>query len=92
MRRLIKIVIPKIAADWEYFAYSMEYDINAVKTIEKDCQNSNYCCKKLFEDWLTSSHGTKPKTWGKLLERIKEVESLKGTAETIEEELKSSFS
>ena len=77
---LIKIVIPKIQSEWEDVAYSMRYDITIVKTIKEDCQNSEKCCKKLFEDWLTTSHGATPKTRFELLNRIKEVDSLKATA------------
>ena len=88
---LIKIVIPKIQSEWEDIAYSMRYDINIVKTIKEDCQNSEKCCKKLFEDWLTTSHGATPKTWFELLNRIKEVDSLKATVAAIEEELKSAL-
>ena len=91
MWKLIKIVIPKIQAEWEEFAYSMQYDVNMVKTIRKDCTNSEICCKKLFEDWLTTSRGIAPKTWYTLLERIKEVTSLQSVAEAIEKELEVAF-
>ena len=91
MWHLIKVVIPKIQSEWEDVAYSMQYDINFVKTIKEDCQNSEKCCKKLFEDWLTTSHGVMPKTWFVLLERIKEVDSLKATVAAIEVKLKSVF-
>ena len=91
MWHLIQIVIPKIQSEWEDVAYSMQYDINIVKTIKEDGQNSEKCCKKLFEHWLTTSHGVTPKTWFVLLRRIKEVNSLKATVETIEEELNSVF-
>ena len=91
MWKLIKIVLPKVEAEWEYLAYAMEYHINTVQTIKKDCQTSGDCCKKLFEDWLTTSRGVQPTTWDKLLERIKEVDSLKTATEAIKEELKSAF-
>ena len=88
---LIKIVIPKIQAEWEYVAYSLQYDVPDVKAFKKDCYDCNKCCQKLFEDWLDSSHGVMPKTWSKLLERIKAVDSLKAASEAIEKELKSMF-
>ena len=89
MWSLIKIVIPKIQAEWEDVAYSMQYDVAAVKAFRKDCDDCKRCCRKLFEDWLDSSHGVTPKTWSKLIERIKDVDSLK--AEDIEKELNSKF-
>ena len=91
MWNLIKIVIPKIQLEWEDVAYSMQYDINTVKAIKEDCKNSERCCRKLFEDWLTTSHGVTPKTWLELLKRIKDVDSLKATVAVIEEDLKSVF-
>ena len=91
MWKLIKIVVPKIQADWEDVAYSMDFDISMVKAIKEDFQTAEKCCKFLFEDWLYTSRGVIPKTWIKLLERIKDVDSLKQDAEAIEEELKIEF-
>ena len=91
MWNLIKIVIPKIQADWEEVAYSMGYDVAAVKTFKVDCHDGKKCCRKLFEDWLDSSHGTTPKTWSKLLERIKEVDSLHTASDNIEKQLTLKF-
>ena len=88
---LISIVIPKIQAKWRYVAYSMRYDRAAIQGFEKDGSNCEDCCVKLFEDWLESSRGVTPKTWSKLLERIKAVDSLKTASEDIEKELKSLF-
>ena len=84
---LIKIVIPNIKADWKHFAYALEYDIPAVRAIERDCHGSGKCCEKLFEDWLCSEHGAAPKTWGTLLKKVKEVESLFAAADNIKEQL-----
>ena len=91
MRKLIKIVIPKIQADWEDVAYFMDYDISIVKAIKEDFQTVEKRCKFLFVDWLFTSHGVTPKTWNKLLERIKDVDSLKQAAEAIQRELKIEF-
>ena len=88
---LITIVIPKIQAEWEEVAYFLRYDVATVKAIKEDCHDSNKCCRKLFEDWLSSSRGVTPKTWSKLLERIKAIDSLKAASEDIEKELKSLF-
>ena len=91
MWNLIKIVIPKIQAEWEDVAYSMQYDVTTVKTFKKDYRDSSTCCKALLEDWLSSSHGITPKTWSKLLERIKDVDSLEAASEDIEKGLRSKF-
>ena len=91
MWKLIKIVIPKIQADWEVVAYSMNFDISIVKAIKKDFQTVEKRCTFLFEDWLSTSRGVTPKTWNKLLERIKDVDSLEQAAEAIEQELKIEF-
>ena len=88
---LIKIVIPKIKADWEYLAYSLKYDIPTVKAIERDCRDSGHCCKTLFEDWLSTDHGATPKTWHTLLQSIEEVESLLAAADDIKKELSRKF-
>ena len=88
---LIKIVIPKIKAEWKHFAYSLEYDIPIVKAIERDCRDSGHCCEKLFEDWLSTEHGVAPKTWCILLQKIKEVESLFAVAEDIKRQLDRKF-
>ena len=85
---LIKIVIPKIKADWKHFAYSLGYDIPIVKAIERDCRDdSGRCCENLFEDWLSTDHGVPPKTWCVLLEKIKEVECLFAVADDIKRQL-----
>lgn len=84
---LIKIVIPKIKADWKHLAYSLKYDIPTVKAIERDSRDSGHCCEKLFEDWLSTPHGATPKTWHTLLQKIKEVDSLFAAADDIQREL-----
>ena len=87
MWMLIEIVVPKIEAEWERVAYSMNYDVHTVKAIREDYQNETECCTRLFEDWLFSSRGVKPKTWNVLLGRIKDVDSLRMAAESIEKQL-----
>ena len=91
MWNVIKIVIPKIQAEWENVAYSMQYDVTTVETFKKDYRDSDTCCKELLKDWLSSSRGVTPKTWSKLLERIKDIDSLKAASEDIEKRLKSTF-
>ena len=88
MWNLIKIVIPKIKFEWENFAYSMGYEPDTVNAIEKECNGKlEDCCKKLFQDWLTTGHGRTPKTWQTVIERIKDVDSLVAAAENISVEL-----
>ena len=88
MWHLIKIVIPKIKEEWENVAYSMGYDPSAVDAIENKCNgNLDKCCKKLFKYWLTTNDGCTPKTWQKVVERIKAVDNLAAAAENISMEL-----
>ena len=88
---LIKIVIPKVSADWEDLAYSMQYKIATVRVIKKDCSDCQPCCRKLFEDWLSTDNGATPKTWSTLLQRIKDVDSLAATVDKIKQELSRKF-
>ena len=88
---MIKIVIPKVKANWKHLAYSLKYDIPDVKAIERDCRDSEQCCEKLFEDWLSTNHGVSPKTWCTLLQKIKEVNSLFAAADDIKRELSKQF-
>ena len=88
---LIKIVIPKVKAKWEYMAYSMQYSIATVTAVKKDCSDSEECCKTLFEDWLSTDHGAAPKTWSTLLQKIKDVDSLVAVVDDIKRELSRKF-
>ena len=85
---VIKIVFPKIKAEWKYVACSMRYSLLDVKAFDKDSRDSKECCYNLFSDWLTTDHGITPKTWHKLIEQIKTVDGLQEAAEKIEEEVK----
>ena len=91
MWTLIKIVIPNVQAKWDDVAYSMRYDVSTVETIRTDFQTAEQRCKRLFENWLSTSHGVTPKTWHVLLKRIKDVASLQEAAEAIERDLTSEF-
>ena len=84
---LINIVIPKVKASWENLAYSMNYDVAAVRGFERDGRSLDEQCRKLFEDWLTTGQGCTPKTWQTLLQRIKRVNNLTAAVEEIEKEL-----
>ena len=58
MWHLIKIVIPKITAEWTYVAYSMQYDIEDVDGIEKDFADLAKRSEKLFKNWLSTPKGS----------------------------------
>ena len=88
---LIKIVIPKVKAEWTYVAYSMKFDIEDVVGIEKDSSDSAKSCEKIFKNWLSTSKGIIPKTWRTLLDCIRDVDELTAAAETIDTELKNKY-
>ena len=81
-------VIPVAAAYWESIAYSLDYDVPAVDAIRQNHRNVEGCCRKLFEDWLTTGHGVEPKTWSKLLHQLRKDKNLTSVTEVIEENLK----
>ena len=86
---LEKFVIPVAAAYWESIAYSvLNYDVPVVDAIRQNHRYVQGCCRELFEDWLTTERGVKPKTWSKLLHQLREVKSLTSVTEAIEENLK----
>ena len=85
---LNKIVVSKVAAEWEDIAYALRYEIPTVKLIKSDHKDNKKCCKELFEDWLTTDNGAKPKTWQTLLNKLKEIEELHAVTESITEKLK----
>ena len=87
---VISIVIPKVKASCGNLAYSMGFGIEDVRALERDFKDSGDQCRKLFEDWLAGSRGCTPKTWRKLLERIKAVSELHAAAEEIKNKLLSS--
>ena len=84
---LIKIVIPKVKADWKHLAYSLEYDILTIKAIQKDSDDIGSRCENLFEDWLSTDHGAAPKTWCTLIKKIEQVDALFAAADEIKQEL-----
>ena len=90
MGDLLECVVPAIQAHWEKVAYiALQCDIETVKTIRsKDQNNVERCCQELFEIWLTTSHGIKPKTWSTLIAQLKKVEELTSATEVIENKLK----
>ena len=87
MWELTKIVIPKVKVDWKQLAYCMRYSPEKVKEFERDGMNLHERCEILFANWLTTSHGPKPKTYQTLLNHIKKIDSLTDASEAIEWEL-----
>ena len=86
MHDLIKIVIPKVSAEWKYIAYALGYEVSAVNRIRsKHNQDPTKCCEEVFEDWLGTSE--KPKIWRILLRSLIEVEQLGSATKEIIEKL-----
>lgn len=88
MHDLISIVIPRVSSEWEEMAYALRYKVPAVKSIRSNHKGDvKQCCKELFEDWLSTSNGAKPKTWRTVLSKLVKVEGLIAVTEEIKEEL-----
>lgn len=88
MADLSKFVIPRIKAEWEDVAFALRYKIVTVNAIkEKHNEDPKKCCRELFIDWLSTSHGVGPKTWSTLLDKLKEVEDLSAATQEIIKEL-----
>ena len=88
MSLLLKIVIPKVANDWDELAYHLKFAIPSVEIIKKKCFNDpKECCKEVFIRWLNSEEGISPKTWKVLLDALKEITDLTAVTEEIEKEL-----
>ena len=88
MADINNIVISRIKAEWEDFAYALHYKINTVKAIKKKHrEDPKKCCRALFEDWLLTDHGDGPKTWQTILDKLKEVEELFAARQEIMQEL-----
>ena len=87
MFELTEIVIPKIKANWESLAYCMRYTTQEVIGFRKDSQDSAECCKNLLNNWISTGHGPKPKTYLTLLKCIKKIDNLTAASEAIKNEL-----
>ena len=83
--------MPRVESEWEDIAYSLRYDITTIRAIKKDGKDCKDCCRKLFEDWLSSGHGATPKTWCTLLKKMKEVNALFAVVDDIKRELDGKF-
>ena len=62
MADLIKIVIPKIQAEWEDVAFVLRYKVETVQAIQaKHNGDPKRCCRELLIDWLTTKLWCRPK-------------------------------
>ena len=88
MHDLNRIVVPKVAAEWEKVAYALHYKIPAVQCIRRNHNgDARGCCEELFEDWLTTSNGANPKIWQTLLDTLNEIEELASVTREITDQL-----
>ena len=87
MFELTEIVAPRVMAEWESLAYCMRYTPTEVAAFKKDARDLKGCCTNLFNNWVTTGHGPKPKTYRTLLKHIKKIDSLTMASEEIEKEL-----
>ena len=88
MHDLNKIVIKEVSANWDDIAYALSYKISTVQQIRnKHKEDPRKCCKELFEDWLSTNNGVKPKTWQTLIDKLKEIDELDSAIEEITENL-----
>ena len=89
MKLIKKYIIPKVAARWMDVADFLDYKIETIELIKQKHQgDGEQCCDGLFRDWLSTDHGVGPKTWGTLIERLKEIEQLATATKDIEKELR----
>ena len=87
MQKVKKLVIPEVMADWQDLAYSLEYEYAQIKAIKKNNEDVSDRCTMLLQDWLETNHGCTPKTWGKLIEKIQDVDELYAAADRIKKSL-----
>jgi len=84
---LCKIVVPRIATDWNMVADCLEFE-EEKKLIGEKCQYDPVkCCEQLLENWLSGDKGVSPKSWSKLIEVLRQSKSLTATTEQIIEDL-----
>ena len=87
MFELTEIVAPKMMAEWESLAFCMRYTPADVAAFKKDAKDLRECCRNLFNNWVTTGHGPKPKTYQTLLKYIKKIDNLAAASEVIEKDL-----
>ena len=88
MRDLNHFVIPHIAAKWEDVAYALHYDTPVIDIIKKNhIGDVTGCCKELFEKWLGTRNGKKPKIWKTLITTLEEIDELTSVTQRIIDKL-----
>ena len=88
MHDLNRFVIPHIAAKWEDVAYALCYKTSAVNIIRKNHIGDVIgCCKELFENWLETGDGKKPKVWKTLITTLEKIDELTSATQEITDKL-----
>lgn len=66
-------VIQKLAANWEEFAYTLQFSYEVVQNIHRDTANFGVesSCREVFTRWL-NGEGCEPITWERLIEALKD--------------------
>ena len=89
MKRLVNIVLPRIAADWKIVAINLEFQNSAIRIIQQRGRDDpESCCLEMLTDWVTTGQDVGPKTWSTLLCALKEIKKLTNACTEIEQELK----
>ena len=93
MKMLHKYVFKHIAYKWDEIADILEFPIAQKRLIDKTGRSDPAeCCKRLFEDWLTTDAGISPKTWGTLLEEVDNNGSFEKSLGEIKRDLQEHYS
>jgi len=88
MRTLQLIVTPQVCHKWSDIAIQLELSHPRRTTIKDKChEDPEKCCKEMFDHWLNTNDGVKPKTWGLVLKVLRDIK-LTPTASNIEKGLK----
>ena len=88
MFTLIKVVVPRIAPHWDTVAYFLKLELPKIEIIRQQHPNDpERSCVQMFDHWLSTDEGVKPKTWNRLLQTLKEIKQLTAVTEQIKIEL-----
>jgi len=87
MLSLQAIVIPEVGHEWSGIAIRLDFTYSRRTIISDKCnKDPEKCCKEMFDHWLNTDDGVKPKTWGTLLKVLRDIK-LTAAAENIEKGL-----
>jgi len=86
MPTLQRIVTPKVCHKWSDIAIQLEFSRAKRKSISDKYLDPEECCKEMFDIWLDTDDGLKPKTWRTLLKVLTDIK-LSEAAKNIEDEL-----